>query len=184
VRPAIALLVCFAVLLAACGDTGTPTPIAEAPIDAAAVERLLTKDDIEDAGGSADGLDARVEDLREVAGMVDPVQIEGVDAWFSRTITSLSRPGVLLSLRRFADPTRALGDLQGIQQGGAFEAMDPPVGDRSAIAQGDTPEQGTAIAFVKGRTLVVLQCPAATDGTTLLDPSQLTSLAEVLASRL
>lgn len=176
-------LVVLALVTAACSSGATPTPIGGAPIDLAAVERLLTGEDIERVGASPDGLEARAEDISEVVAMVDPNALQGVDAWFSRSLTSPSRPGVIMAVRRFDDPARALAELDAVLTGGAFGSMDAPIGDRSAILHGGD-GGGTSVAFVSARTYVVLQAPEASDGTVLLDAAQLARLAEMIEGRL
>ena len=179
-------LALFLVVLAfaiACSSNATPTPIGDGAIDTTVVEHLLTSDDIKSVGGDPSGLEQRTEDLSDVISMVNPSELESVDAWFSRSLTSASKPGIVMALRRFNDAALAIGQLESIETGGAFQSMDAPVGDRSAFAQGGD-GGGYSIAFISGRTLVVLQCPSAPDSTTLLDAGQLRSLAELIEARL
>jgi hypothetical protein len=89
-----------------------------------------------------------------------------------------------MSLRRYEEQSRAFEELDAIEHGALFAAMAEPVGERSALAEGAIAEQGPAIAFVEGRTVVMLQSPSASDGTTLLDVEQITDLAQRVAGRL
>jgi hypothetical protein len=185
VRPiAVTLIVLIALASAACsGASGTPTPIGEGTLDEQVVERLLTKSDIDDAGGATNGLDRSSEDILAVAALVGLAQVDGVEVWLSVRFQGDGRPGLLLSVKRLDDVATALGALDRIESGGAYVTMADPIGDHSAVSSLD-PAIGAALSFVVNRTLITLQLPVTTDGVALLDDAQLANLGETIASRL
>ncbi len=186
--PSVRLLLANGLLLtalvAACTTSdATPTRIAGKTLDEDIVKRLVTGDDVAVVGGDGGGLSARVEDLREFAETVGPSQVQGVDAWFSLSLTSSDGPGLILTIKRFASAVLANRALAVVESGGTFEPMANPIGDRSALSPAN-PDIGAAITFLENATLVSLQLPATADGVTLLDDRQLTSLAQIVADRL
>lgn len=183
-RLTVPFIVLVALAFTACsGSSGAPTPIGDGALDEQAVQRLLTKDDIADAGGATSGLDRSIEDILAVAALVGVAQIDGVDVWLSVRFEGDGRPGLLLSVKRFDAIATALAALDRIESGSAYSAMANPIGDRSALSPSD-PSIGAALSFAHGRTLITLQLPATSDGTALLDDAQLVALAEQVASRL
>lgn len=180
----VPFVVLVALALTACsGPSGTPTPIGDGALDEQAVERLLTKFDIADAGGTTSGLDRSIEDILAVAALVGVAQIDGVEIWLSIRFEGDGRPGLLLSVKRFDTVATALAALDRIESGGAYAAMVNPIGDRSTLSPSD-PSIGAALSLVVGRTLITLQLPGTPDGTALLDDAQLVALAEQIAPRL
>jgi hypothetical protein len=180
----IAFALALVLMASACrGPGGTPTPIGEAVVDAPAMERLLTKDDIRGAGGDTDGLDRTVENLRALVADVNPSNVEGVDAWLVATFGASDGPALVLTVMEFDSPEPALARLAQAELGPAFGSMPVPVGDRSALSP-KSPDIGTAIAFVDGRRFVQLELPVGADGVGLLSADELLGLARLVEERL
>jgi hypothetical protein len=170
-------------LAVACASGGTPTPVGDAPVTEDVAKRLLTQADISTAGGDTGGLDQLVDDIFAVASAVDDTVAETTEAlWNVRWIGS-GRAGVLMTVTRFYDAADAHDALDQIEIGVAYTAMANPIGDRAALSPAN-PDVGVAVTFVHGRTLVALQLPVASDGSTLLDEPQLLALAKVIDAKL
>lgn len=173
----------FALLGACAGSGGTPTPVGNEPLTEDVVERLLAKSDIETAGGDTGGLDLSVEDLLEIAALIDSTLAATTEArWGVRWIAN-GRPGVLMTLTRFHEASHAHAALDQIEHGVAYRAMDSAIGNRSALSPAN-PDVGVAVTFIHDRTLVALQLPVASDGATLLNEQQLLKLAMLIEAKL
>ena len=181
--PRIALATISIAVIAACTGGETPAPLGNVPLTERVVEHLLAKADIETSGGDAGGLDRSVEDLLAIAIAVNPTLATTTEAQWSVRWTASGRPGLLMTLTRFHDATHAHAALNQIERGTAYRAMESPIGDRSALSPTNA-DVGVAVTFVRGRTLVALQLPVASDGATLLDEQQMLKLATLIDAKL
>lgn len=172
---ALAFVLVLSLVAAGCSDEVAP-PIGDSALTEEVVERLLPKSAIEDAGGDASGLDRSIEDLLEIATTIDSTRAVSVEALWSVRWTGEGRPGLLMTITRYRDAANAHDALDQIELGIAYEAMSDPIGDRSALSPANA-NVGVAVTFISGRTLVALQLPVASDGKTLLNESQLLTLA-------
>jgi hypothetical protein len=158
-------------------------PVGDEPLTKTIVERLLTTSDIEAAGGDAGSLDRSTDDLLELASSVDASASATIEARWNVRWVGAGRPGVLMTLTRYHDAANAHEALDKIELGVAYRAMEDTIGNRSALSAANA-DVGVAITFVSDRTLVALQLPVASDGTTLLSEQQLLSLASLVEEKL
>jgi hypothetical protein len=179
----LTLLAMVAGLVVACSPGGAPTPVGEGPLTADVAQNLLTRSDIESAGGDAGGLDRHVDDLLAVASDVDPTVASTTEALWNVRWIAEGRPGVLMTVTRFHDAASAHAALDKIEIGIAYEAMASAIGERSALSPANA-DIGVAITFISKRTLIALQLPVASDGATLLNEQQLLDLATALEAKL
>ena len=179
------LLTALAVAAAACGTSAaSPTPVGDAPLDGAAVRRLLTVADLDAAGVRTDGLELRVEDVRALAESVDAEQVLEIRSWYALHFEREDPvSGLSLTVLDFDSAERARAQLDVIESGPAFEPMAQAVGDRSASAAAGEDISG-ALAFVAGRRLVTLHSIAADGAVALVGMAQLEELARLVAGRL
>jgi hypothetical protein len=178
-----ALAALFIVLVAACTGSGTPILLGDTPLTADVAERLITKTEIEAAGGNGGELNQSVEDLLEIASSLDTTRPPTIEALWSVRWTASGRPGALMTLTRFREAPGAHGALDKIESGVAYHAMNNAIGDRSALSPANA-DIGTAVTFLHGRTLVAFQLPVASDGSTLLNEQQLLKLAAIIEAKL
>ena len=178
-----ALAALFIIPVVACTGSETPTFLGDTPLTEDVAERLITKTEIQAAGGNVGGLNQSVEDLLEIASSIDPTLPTMIEALWSVRWTASGRPGALMTLTRFREAPRAHGALDKIESGVAYHAMDNAIGDRSALSPANA-DIGIAVTFVHGRTLVAFQLPVASDGSTLLNEQQLLALAAMIESKL
>ncbi len=178
-----ALAALFIVLVAACTGSGTPISLGDTPLTKDVAERLITKTEIEAAGGDGGGLNQSVEDLLEIASSIDATLPTTIESLWSVRWTASGRPGALMTLTRFREAPGAHGVLDQIESGVAYHAMDKAIGDRSALSPANA-DIGIAVTFLHGRTLVAFQLPVASDGSTLLNEQQLLELAAMIEAKL
>ena len=173
------------VAAAACGTpVATPTPVGDAPLDEAALRRLVTVADLGAAGVQTDGLEVRVEDVRALAEAVDAEQVLEIRSWYA---LHFERPdgasGLSLTVVEFDSVERAQAQLDVVESGPAFEPMAQPIGSRSASA-GASEGTGAALALVDGRRLVTLHSIVVGVAEALVGAAQLEELARLVERRL
>ena len=110
-----ALAALFIIPVVACTGSETPTFLGDTPLTEDVAERLITKTEIQAAGGNVGGLNQSVEDLLEIASSIDPTLPTMIEALWSVRWTASGRPGALMTLTRFREAPRAHGALENRQ---------------------------------------------------------------------
>ena len=175
----------FSLALAACGGTD-PAPTANGlgnqPMDAAAMEELLTIEDIEAAGGDTSRLQMEVEDVLAAANAVTPGEHEEVASWHAMKVKRGKNSTVLIfTVTDYVSAEDARVRLAELESGLGFVPMSTPVADDSAMLSSSS---GTGLAFVKGRRAVTLQTIIADLTEPILNDDGVEQLARTIAGRL
>ncbi len=175
----LALLV---LLVAACGNGATPTPLGTQPIDANSMKQLLTLQDIQRAGGDTSHLNIKVEDVETAAATLNPSQTQNVLAWYVMKVErGSSSTALLFTLIEFNNASGASNRLSQIEGGLGFKPMNPPVANASALLSSSAE---TGLTFIKGSRMVTLQTTGSDLSQPILDQAGIERLARVIAGRL
>lgn len=172
-------------------DDSTPvatahSTLAGAPLTEDAFRELLTKEDVAALLASAETLDAEYRDFKEMAGRVDPSQVEHIESWYGLTVTSSDGTKALsFSVVDFDSASSARTHYEKVKTATpGMQEMDPPIGESSAQVLINDRGLGGSLVFIMGDKVIPLHT-AQPDGQPPLVPLEdIERLAELIASRL
>jgi hypothetical protein len=114
----------------------------------------------------------------------NPQRADAILAWYSVAYESDTRDSLVLTVVELDGPAAAGAHLDQTETGQAFAPMDPPIGDRSALAPAHAEAGiGAALVLVKGRILLSLHATGPIGGMPIADADQIMRLARSAASR-
>ena len=131
-------------------------------------------------------LNAEFIDFKDMAGQVDPSQVEKMDSWYGLTIEAADGgPGITFSVIDFDSTSSArdhLGKTKSETPG--MQDMASPIGDASLEIEVNAQGIGSMPVFIKGDKLVSLHTAQSEGEAPLLSLEGLEDLADLVASRL
>ena len=190
----VALVAVAVLALAACSQrpndvtpvvTAHSTP-ASAPLTEDAFRELLTKEDVSALLASGETLDAEYRDFKEMAGRVDPSQVEHIESWYGLTvIIGDGSRAVSFSVVDFDSVSAAQAHYEQLKAATpGMRDMDPPIGESSVQVLINDRGLGGSLVFIVGDKVIPLHT-AQPDGQPPLVPLEgIERLAELIASRL
>jgi hypothetical protein len=147
---------------------------------------LMTIEDVETLLTAKVSLKAEFRDFKDMAGRVDPSQVEKMDSWYGMTIEAADGgPAMTLPVIDFDSTSSAQDHFETMKsETPGMQAMDSPIGDASFEIEVNAQGIGSMLVFIKGDKLVSLHT-AQPDGQRPLMPLEgIEELAELVASRL
>ena len=147
---------------------------------------LITIEDVESRLKAKVSLKAEFRDYKDMAGGVDPAQVEKMDSWYGMTIEAGDGgPGITFSVIDFNSESSARAHFQKvITETPGMQAMDSPIGDASFEIEVNAQGIGSMLVFIRGDKLASLHTAQPDGEGPLLSLEGLEDFADLAASRL
>ncbi|MEE8517862.1 MAG: hypothetical protein V3S98_01910 [Dehalococcoidia bacterium] len=184
-KAALAALVLLAGVAACSGEVNdTPTPAA-GQVTLPAAQALLTADDLAAVGADVGGLDVSASDRRADAEAVNPALVTEIESWYAIAFQHGSAgPALFFSIIDFSSASAAQSHMDLVESGRGYSPISPPIGDRATLATPFEAGIGSALVFALADRVVLLHTTLGDANDALVDPEQMTELAETVADRL
>ena len=147
---------------------------------------LITIEDVETRLSVKVSLKAEIRDFKEMAGRVDPSQVEKMDSWYGMTIEAADGgPGMTFSVVDFDSQSSAEDHYVAVMsETSALRQMTPPIGDISGQVEVNAEGIGSMLVFSSGDKVVSMHTMQSEGQTPLVSLEDLDELAALVVSRL
>ena len=145
---------------------------------------FITIEDVENRLSAEVSLNAALTDFKDMAGRVDPSQVENMDSWYGM-IFEAADGGMTFSVIDFDSQSSAEDHYVAVMsETSVLQQMTPPIGDISAQVEVNAEGIGSMLVFMSGDKVVSMHTMQSEGQSPLLSLEDLVELAALVVSRL